>query len=253
MKVQVYKYHSCENSFLIMEYLPNKEYPIISEKLCKEYKVDGLLVYKTNPFEMLVFNKDGSEANMCGNGIRCLFNYLFDVKIADNIVNITTKSGIYQCKVVNKTPFISVVSLGNGSHTDGILKKEIFVKDELFSVTLFELGVLHAVVLSENSDIDEKYAHDIFIHPLISGKANVNLVKPLNSNVFEIITYEKGVGFTKACGTGVGASGYILHTEYNMDESLMAICPGGILKVDVNDSIYLTGESNFKGCYEVSI
>ena len=63
--MQVYKYHSCENSFLITEYLPNKEFSLISQILCNEYKTDGLLVYKINPFEMLVFNKDGSEANMC--------------------------------------------------------------------------------------------------------------------------------------------------------------------------------------------
>ena len=253
MGMQVYKYHSCENSFLIMEYLPNKEFSLISQKLCDEYKTDGLLVYKINPFEMLVFNKDGSEANMCGNGIRCLFNYLFDFKFVDDVVDITTKAGIYQCKVVTKKPFISVVSLGTVDYKNEIIKQEILVNDKLFDITLLELGVLHAVVLDNNLDIDEKNAYEIFTHPLISGKANVNLVKPLNSNMFEIITYEKGVGFTKACGTGVGASGYVLHIEYNMDESLIAICPGGILKVDINDNIYLTGESNMIACYEVSI
>ena len=253
MEMKVYKYHSCLNSFLIMEHLPNKEFSIISQILCNEYNTDGLLLYKINPCEMLVFNKDGSEANMCGNGIRCLFNYLFDFKLVDDVIDITTKAGIYHCKVVTKKPFVSVLSLGTVSYKDEIIKQEILVNDKLFYVTILELGVLHAVVLDKDCDIDEKYAYDIFTHPLISGKANVNLIKPLNSNVFEIITYEKGVGFTKACGTGVGAGGYVLHTEYNMDESLIAICPGGILKVDIKDNIYLTGESNLVDCYEVLI
>ena len=253
MNMEMYKYHSCENSFLIFEYFENIDYSSVSKKLCKEYETDGLLILKKEPLEMLVFNKDGSEAKMCGNGIRCLIHYLYDKHYITNTVNINTKAGMFNCEVIIEKPFISVVDLGNGEYKDEIIKQEIKVNDKKFHITLFELGVLHAVVLADDFTFDEKWLIDLFNHPLLNGKANVNLVKPLNSNIFEIITFEKGVGFTKACGTGVAASGYVLRTLYNLDDSLIAICPGGILKVDINAKVYLTGESNYVDCYEVDL
>ena len=97
---------------------------------------------------------------------------------------------------------------------------------------------------------DEKYIVQLFNHPLINKNANINLVKSLNSNIFEMITYEKGVGFTKACGTGAASSAFVLHNEYQMNNELIAVCPGGILKVDILDEIILTGESQFIESYD---
>lgn len=251
--MDIYKYHSCENSFLILEGILDLDYSSISKKLCEEYITDGLLVLNKKPLEMLVFNKDGSEANMCGNGIRCLVNYLYDKNYITKNVSIKTKAGIFECEVIETNPFVSVVNLGNGVYQNEIIKKEIEIKGKKYTVTLFELGVLHAVVIAEDFTLDEMVLVDLFNHSLLRGKANVNLVKPLNTNIFEVITYEKGVGFTKACGTGVAASGYVLKDLYNLDENLIAICPGGILKVSINDNVYLTGESNFVDCYEVSL
>ena len=249
----IHKYHSCENSFLLLENLNDEDTFILVKRLCKEYQTDGLLVFKKNPIEMLVFNKDGSEANMCGNGIRCLLNYLANNFNINKELNIQTKAGVYNCKIITVEPFVSVVSLGNGDYKDEIIKKDIFVKNKIFNITLFELGVVHAVILSEDFNLDEMYILDIFNHPLLMGKANINFVKPLNSSVFEIKTFERGVGFTKACGTGVAATGYVLHSLYKMDKNLIAICPGGILRVDIDDQISLTGESNYVESYEVDL
>jgi diaminopimelate epimerase len=251
--VKIHKYHSCENSFLIVDDFNDEDSFVLVKRLCKEYETDGLLVLKKDPLEMLVFNKDGSEAKMCGNGIRCLMHYIYDKFNAYKSTVIKTKAGIYNCEIISENPFISVVSLGNGDYKDNIIKKDIVVKDKIFNITLFELGVLHAVVLSDNFNLDGEYILDIFNHPLLSGKANIDFVKPLNSNVFEVLTYERGVGFTKACGTGVAASGYVLHSLFQMDKNLTAICPGGILKVDIDTQIHLTGESNYVETYEVDL
>ena len=251
MNMDIYKYHSCENSFLILEHLENINYSFISKKLCEEHKTDGMLILKKEPLEMLVSNKDGSEAKMCGNGIRCLVNYLYDKHYITKNTSIKTKAGIFDCEVIESKPFISTVNLGNGEYISDIIRREININEKKYIVTLFELGVLHAVVIAEDFSLDEKVLVDIFNHPILKGKANVNLVKPINSNIFEIITYEKGVGFTKACGTGVAASANVLRDLYNLDDNLIAICPGGILKVNIKDKVYLTGDSNIVDCYEV--
>ena len=112
--MKIYKYHSCENSFLIVDNLNDEDSFLLVKRLCKEYEVDGLLVFKTDPMEMRIFNKDGSEANMCGNGIRCLMHYISDKYKIYKHASIKTKGGIFNCEVLNKDPFISAVSLGVG-------------------------------------------------------------------------------------------------------------------------------------------
>ena len=231
----------------------NFDYSSVVNNLCEKYKVDGLLVLKKQPLKMLVFNRDGSEAKMCGNGIRCMLHYLYDKNYIDKNTSIQTKAGVFDCEILETKPFVSTVNLGNGEFINNIIKKEIQIKEKRYFITLFELGVLHAVVLADDFTLDDKVLVEIFKHPLINEKANVNLVKPLKSNIFEILTYEKGVGLTKACGTGVAASGYILNALYNLDDNLIALCPGGILKVNIKDNIYLTGESNYVNTFEVDL
>ena len=123
MKLKIYKYHSCENYFLIMEYIDNIEYDIVSRRLCEEYDVDGLIVVKIDPVCMFFYNKDGSEAKMCGNGIRVLMHYLYDRYGIYTHLDVKTGSGLYTCEVLNKEPFISSVGLGIGEIKDNIINK----------------------------------------------------------------------------------------------------------------------------------
>lgn len=247
------KYQSCENTFLISLFKTEVDYNLLAKNLCLKYDSDGLLIFKNDPMEMLVFNKDGSEAMMCGNGIRCLTHYLYNKFSIYNYLEIKTKSGLYECEIVAKDPFISLVRLGVGDVIKNIVKKNIVVKDKEFIASAIRLGVPHVMVLSNNFTEDSKYMIDIYNHFLFKQEYNVSLVNPLSLNVFEILTYERGVGFTKSCGTAAAACGYLLHTEYNLGSDLIAVSPGGILKVDIQDEIILQGESSFIERFEVDL
>ena len=248
--MKIHKYHSCENTFIVVDYQENIKYDIISNNFCNKYNADGLVVFKNDPVQMIFYNRDGSKAGMCGNGIRVLMHYLYDRFGIYSYLDIKTDSGIYKCEIIEKTPFISSVSLGIGEYVDNVIKRIITIDGKDFEVTLFELGVKHAIILSNNLVEDEKYLKTLFDHSLFNQEFNVNLVKPLNNYIFEIITYEKGVGITKSCGTGAAASGYVLYSEYDMEENLIAVSPGGVLKVDIIDEIVLIGESTFIDSYE---
>ena len=78
--MQFSRYHGTENSFLITTYEKKKDYQEIAKELCRgtNYNTDGLLIVKSNPLEMVIYNRDGSEASMCGNGIRCFVHYCYD-------------------------------------------------------------------------------------------------------------------------------------------------------------------------------
>lgn len=250
-KMKVSKYHGCENVFLIVDYEASVDFQKLSTQLCNSFLADGMIVFKNDPIEMIFYNKDGSLAKMCGNGIRCLMHYLYHkfniykylkVKIADNF---------YECQINHINPFIVTVALGLGDYVSDIINKKIVVDDKEFVVSAFEIGVKHLVVISEDFNEDLPYIEKIFNHELFNREYNINFVKYLTNDTFEIVTYEKGVGLTKGCGTGAAASAYILHTEYMMDKNLTAINQGGILKIDIEEEIFLTGESKFVCEYEV--
>ena len=251
--MKVYKYHSCENVFLIVEYKNDIDFKNVSKKLCNELQADGLLVFKNDPMEMLVFNKDGSRAGMCGNGIRCLTNYIYNKYGIYKYLEIISNNFKYECQILNTNPFISSVALGIGDYYGDVIKKEININGKTFIVSAFILGVGHVVVISDDFSEDIKYIKKIFEHELFDKNFNVNLVKVIDNKTFEFITYERGVEFTKSCGTGAAACAYILHTEYMLDNNLVALCPGGVLRVDIDDVITLRGESIFINEYEINI
>ena len=248
--MKLHKYHSCENYFLITDFIDNIDYDILSKRLCDKYSVDGMIFVKMDPVQMYFYNKDGSKAKMCGNGIRTLMHYLYNRYGIYTHLDIKTDSGIYSCEILNKEPFVSSVSLGGGEFKEDIINKTFQINDKDFIVTLFELGVKHLVVLTNDMLEDEKYILDLFNYPLFNKEVNINLVKPLNNNIFEILTYERGVGFTKSCGTGAASSAYVLNSIYGFDSNLIALCPGGVLKIDISDEIVLIGESVFIESYE---
>ena len=121
--------------------------------------------------------------------------------------------------------------------------------DKEYDVSMFELGVLHTVIVVD--DLEELDGEEMFEN--FDKNSNINFVKIINKSTFEMITYEKGVGYTKACGTGAAASAYILNEFYNLDSDLTVLTKGGILQIEVSDNIYLYAESKFVGNVEENL
>ena len=245
------KYHCCENSFLITVYKNGINYNELALKLCskEKYDVDGLLVLNIDPIEVVFFNKDGSEANMCGNGLNCLVHYCYDKYKIYKYIKFKTKAGEFECEMIKKTPFYSCVNLKSGKYYNNTIKKKINFNGKDYEVSLYELGVLHAIIIVD--DLEELIGKEVFENEHFNSNVNINFVKIINNNTFEMITYEKGVGYTKACGTGAGACGYILNKYYSLDPILNVLTKGGIIQVEINDNIYIKAESVFLENIEV--
>ena len=245
--MRISKYHSCENSFLITMYENNIDYSLLAKNICDidKYNADGLLVLKVDPIEVLIFNKDGSEALMCGNGLNCMMHYCYDKFKIYKYLKIQTKAGIFECEMLKKTPFTSCVNLGIAEYYKDIIQKDIFINQNKYNVTAVTLGVYHAVLIVDKFDGIENDVIDIFEHDLFSKEVNINFVKIVDKGVIEMITYERGVGWSRACGSGAGASVYVLNELYSLDNKVKVITPGGILNVEIDDNIYLFAESTF--------
>ena len=238
--MHLYKYHCCNNTFLITNFKNNIDYSKIAKQVCELYMSDGLIIFKNDPMKMIIYNKDGSRAKMCGNGLCTLVNYLYDMYGMYLFFEIETDNGVYGCEIISISPFKVKISLGIGEE---YLADSIKIDNDEYKIILFDLGVKHAIYIS--ADFDNRINDAIKIFEYYKGEYNVDIVKVIDNKTFNILTYEKGVGLTKSCGTGTGASAFALLTEMNMNNKLKGMSSGGITDVIIDDNIYIINETNF--------
>jgi len=224
---------------------------------------DGLILILNSDvadFKMRMFNSDGSEAEMCGNGIRCFAKYIFDHDlIKSNKINVETLAGIKTLNLFTKNKKIDKVvvdmgepvlqrekipMLGNqGQVVDEILHLDDGIK---FNITCVSMGNPHVVIFVE--DIEnfpvEKYGPMIENHNLFPQRTNVEFVKILNPKEAVQRTWERGSGETQACGTGASAVTAALILNKKTDRKITIHLRGGDLQTEwnkENNHVYLSG------------
>lgn len=251
-KLEFYKLQASGNDFILID----TRYETLDTRLnyknfAKEYcqrKVgigaDGLLVIEPSKralFKMRIFNPDGSEPEMCGNGARCAALWArMKSPVASYqsaVVKFETKAGIIESKVSNAKVKIKV--------TDPLglkLNLPLKISGRKIRVNFINTGVPHTVIFVEGLDkIDvEKIGRQIRFHKKFSpAGTNVNFAEILKDNLINIRTYERGVeAETLACGTGVVASAIITACRLKAPQSrhkIKVLTRGGeILEVYFN-------------------
>lgn len=244
------KYHGCGNSFIITQYNKKFENLKFIKDICKD--VDGFMMVKTNPLEMVLYNKDTSIAPMCGNGMRCFIHYCYDHNLLDSDENIVkTPSGNIYTKIIKKDSIQVYIGLNEEYYTY-IDNKEYtnvpyIINDTTYKISLVNSGVWHGIVIPEDF---EKALKDMVIlreYPEFQEWLNIDIVKITEQNVF-VKTLERGVGYTKACGTGVAATYQILKKLGIInDESVEITTEGGkIIAGKNNTGPYIIGPSVYE-------
>lgn len=179
-------YSGSGNVFCITENDP-VHFPIV--ELCLQYKLDGVIFH--NLGMMRIFNDDGSEASMCGNGLRCLIAYLWDNGDKQSLYTIKTKGGIYQGYYLDGKIGITFPT------PSAATKKKI----GNLMCTCINTGVPHAVIEGQ-----------IGSHGPVVVKENYNLTAyQVTKDVIKVSTYERGLNrISLACGTGCMAVAFVL-------------------------------------------
>ena len=254
------------NDFILIDFrkskdLTSKNYQRLAKILCGN-KVgigsDGLLVLQSSSkanFRMRIFNKDGSEAEMCGNGLRCAVLFVARSKIGKT-VKIETKAGIYKAKVTSKNKVkIRMVK-------PKLLKLDIplKVKGRNVKINYVDTGVPHVVIFVQGlNNIDvESIGRKIRYHKKFKPRGtNVDFVEVSDSKNINLRTYERGVeGETSACGTGAVASAIITSLKFKQSKAKIKVqVKDGTLYVYFKNidgkikDVYLEGEARevYKG------
>lgn len=259
--MEFWKMHGAGNDFIIINNIslciPENKLSDLAKKLCRQHfsiGADGLIVVEKSDngadFKMLFYNSDGTMAEMCGNGARCICRYGYENGLSGEIQTVETTAGIIKGKRVSESDYM--IRLNKPYNFKDNM--EVSAGGRKISYSYVELGkpgIPHAVVELkglQNCNEEELYAlaRELRFNSAFEKGANVNFYEFTGKNQIYEKTYERGVeNFTYACGTGTGAVAYTLFSKGYLEKNrIIADTEGGQLQVEIagdNDEIYLTG------------
>lgn len=269
MEIPFTKLHGNGNDFILVD---ETESVIIPDEMKGEFARlycdrrfgiggDGVLFLgnaEEADLAMRLFQPDASEAEMCGNGIRCLAKYAFDKDYVSGICTIETLAGIMEVTMGydDEGNFTAAIDMGEilfdcadiPATCEGEYLKEI----EGHTVYAVNTGVPHAIVFVD--DIESaplaEVAPKIRFDASFPEGANVNFVQVMNDGAITIRTYERGVEEeTWSCGTGATASAAVAHHLGKTDNEVVVTTKGGLLTIHLDDHATMEGpaETVFEG------
>ena len=256
------KMQATGNDFVIINYLEEKfqySFKLLSEFLCdRHYGVgaDGVIIIDKSQkcdFKMRIFNKDGSEAEMCGNGIRCLAKYVYEKElIKEREFSIETMSGEKRVflEVEGNTVLSICVDMGKPVLKFEEIPVNYISDDEEKGINIGEftgypisVGNPHLVIFIddvENFNV-KKYGSIFEDYKYFPNKINIEFVEIINNEHIKVRVWERGVGETLGCGTGACAASVVSYFKKSTNREVIVDLPGGKLKV-----VYFENENNVR-------
>lgn len=280
MKLDFTKMHGCGNDYIYVNGFELDFEKAIKVKLAKTLSdrhfgigADGLIFINPSSvadFEMEMYNADGSRAEMCGNGIRCVAKYVYDRKMVNKeefviesmgnrkIINVSVKDGLVETVRVDmgapilKPELIPVVSLD-----ETFIDNPVNIDGKTYKMTCVSMGNPHAVIFHNPDDV-------LSLGPFVENnsifpkRVNAEFVEILDRKNVRMRVWERGTGETLCCGTGCCATTVACILNGYTDNEITVHVPGG--KIDVlwnkeDNHIYMTGPATtvFDGSVEIEV
>ncbi|MGG0716887.1 diaminopimelate epimerase [Robertmurraya massiliosenegalensis] len=258
MELEIIKCHGSGNDFLLIDEMTNK-YVFSEQERCElaialcnretELGADGILfVMKSDRADgrMRVFNADGSEASMCGNGLRCVARYVCELLDKDSALIETMKADLAVRKETDIFPEIptylveispvsfQVKDLPLHIQQDTLLNEKIPTLSEEITFTALAVPNPHLIAIVDSEKIHSTVQKELSEYvngpnELFPDGVNVSFVKAIQPGQIYVRTFERGVGFTNACGTAMSASTLVscLNELNNLEEPVEVFNNGG--------------------------
>ena len=275
------KMHGLGNDYIYVdgskEIIPADQKPEVVRKLSdRHFGIGGDGVIFINPsdvadFEMEMWNADGTRAEMCGNGIRCVAKYVYDKGLTDKkcitivsagqvkTLNLTIHGGKVELVKVNMgQPELTAKNVPVLADTEQVINQPIWVQDKEYRMTCVSMGNPHAIIFEDdvqNMDLEVIGPH-FENHPRFPKRTNTEFVQVIDRNTVLMRVWERGTGETLACGTGASATAVACILNGLTEEQLTVRLLGGDLEIywDKKDNcVYMTGPATtvFEGEVEI--
>lgn len=263
------KIHGLGNDFVVVNiaHLPentNEAYEVeLTQKVCNRHTgigADGLIIIdqikesENSIRSWRYYNSDGSIAEMCGNGIRCAAKYIYEHGLSgeDTSFKIETLAGDIGVEMLDSEEVKVDMGPPRSIENDLSLK----VNDFRFDYSNVSMGNPHAIAFFDDIDAVKDHGPAIECHEAFPNKTNVEFAQIINPNKIRLIVWERGCGFTQACGTGACAT-VVAAIERGLckkDTDVEVDLPGGTLTIkwdSVTDTIFMSGKAqmSFMGYY----
>ncbi len=265
------------NDFIVVNCLND---PLVEESLAEiSIKVndrkfgiggDGLILVlpsRMADFRMRMFNPDGSEAEMCGNGIRCFAKYVYDRKLlSDSQVKVETLAGVKMLKLITRGGKVENVRVDmgqprlrrseipmRGEDTEKVVGEPLKADGKRYEITAVSMGNPHVVIFEDNIDAFDlaRVGPQIENHKSFPQRTNLQVVKVCSNSEIILRTWERGAGVTLACGTGACAAVVASALNGKTVKRVNVHLPGGDLLVEWmgDNRVMMTGaaEEVFEG------
>ncbi len=261
------KMHGCGNDYVYVNCFketvenPEEVAKIVSDR---HFGIgsDGLILIcpsEIADFRMRMYNSDGSEGAMCGNGVRCIAKYVYDYGLTDKTyVTLETKAGIKYLDLTVEDGKVSMVKVDMGApiikpkeipvdyDLDQVVDQPIMVGGKEYRITCVSMGNPHCVTFIDDTDsleierIGPLFEH----HEIFPDRTNTEFIQVVDRQNIKMRVWERGAGETLACGTGTCASVYACILNGLTDNSVDVHLLGGTIHIDYDEekhTIFMTG------------
>lgn len=224
---------------------------------------DGLILIKPSKvadFQMDMYNADGSQGEMCGNGIRCVAKYVYDYGLTDKTnISVETLAGIKHLELTVENGKVTLVKVNMGApellpekipvaaEGERAIDVPLEVKGKTYQMNGVSMGNPHCVIFMEEDvrELDlEKIGPDFENHKRFPKRINTEFVNVLDENTLRMRVWERGSGETLACGTGACATAVAAILNGLVQKEVTVKLLGGDLKIQWNGGdapVYMTG------------
>ena len=259
------KIQGAGNDFILVEAGElNRDWSQMAVAICDRHfgiGADGLLVLRPSDsadFQMHIFNADGSEAEACGNGLRCLVRYVIDTGLANSgaqEILVETIAGIRKARIYRVTGKLTKIQIGMGEPKFGakdipvvieplerslvditsMLSHPVAIGGRELLLNFVSMGNPHAIYFWQHPVADfplSQLGPEVEQHKMFPNRANFEVVNVVSRRQIEARVWERGVGETLACGTGACAAAVAAQLLGYIDNKVSVKLPGGILEVE---------------------
>ena len=255
------KMHGLGNDYVMInefteDIIPDEKKSSLAKDLCRRgfsVGADGVIFVAPATLNgadvrFRVFNADGSEAEMCGNGIRCFAKFVYENSIiSSKKLFVETLGGIKEVKLKSENGNVTCIQVDMGISTfktdevpmksdlNYFIDKELLVDGKPINMTVLSIGNPHAVIFtpSLSNIILHEIGPQIENHESFTERINVHFVNIIDKNEIEMITWERGSGATLACGTGATSTVLAGYRRGILEKQVLVHLPGGELHVTV--------------------
>ena len=255
------KWQGCGNDFIMIDKLDGSAIDDIDvKKICDRHfgiGADGVIfILPSNvaDVKMRIFNSDGTEPEMCGNGIRCFARYLFEHSIINKVdFPVETGAGVLN---VHLTDNKVTVNMGrpileadkipvDGFGNNRVINETIEVDNKNYKMTCVSMGNPHCVIFVDSvSKINLNQIGSLFeINKIFPRRTNTEFAEVISNKEIRMRVWERGAGITLACGTGACATAVAGVLNNLTDHKVKIILDGGDLEIDWSNEaeVYMTG------------